>query len=120
MEVLEKDADVTQMPVTFTEEAIIEIKRLVIAENIAPDHGLRVGVKGGGCSGMTYVLGFDEKQESDQEYLVEDVRMFMNKSHELYLFGMQIHYEQGLNARGFVFQNPNAKKTCGCGSSFSA
>jgi len=120
MEVLENETGVDQLPVTFTIEAIKEIKRIAIAENISQSQGLRVGVKGGGCSGMTYVLGFDEKQEGDQEFLIEDVKVFMNKSHELYLFGMQIDYEQGLNTRGFVFQNPNAKKTCGCGTSFSA
>jgi len=120
MEVLEKETGVGQLPVTFTEEAVKEIKRIALTDNISQSQGLRVGVKGGGCSGMTYVLGFDEKQEGDQEFLIEDVRVLMNKSHELYLFGMQIDYEQGLNTRGFVFQNPNAKKTCGCGTSFSA
>ncbi len=120
METLENTVLTTSLPVSFTDEAINEIKRLTIADSIPAEQGLRVGVKGGGCSGMSYVLGFDDKKEGDEEYSIEDVRIFMNKMHELYLFGMQIHYEQGLNARGFVFQNPNAKKTCGCGSSFSA
>jgi iron-sulfur cluster assembly protein len=120
MELLEKQTELNVLPVAFTDEAIREVKRLIVADSIPQDHGLRVGVKGGGCSGMTYVLGFDARQEGDEEYQIEDVRVFMNKSHQLYLFGMQIHYENGLNSRGFVFQNPNAKKTCGCGTSFSA
>jgi iron-sulfur cluster assembly protein len=120
MEVFENEISVAQAPVSFTGEAINEIKRLEVAENVPQDFGLRVGVKGGGCSGMTYVLGFDGKQEGDEEFLIEGVRVLMNKSHELYVFGMTIDYEKGLNARGFVFKNPNAKTTCGCGSSFSA
>ncbi len=120
METLERPVMTDALPVTFTDEAIREIKRLSIQDSVPQDHALRVGVKGGGCSGMTYVLGFDERKEGDEEYLINAVRVYMNKSHKLYLFGMQVHYEQGLNSRGFVFQNPNAKKTCGCGTSFSA
>ena len=120
MDVLEKEANVTELPVTLTENAVKEIKRLELAENMSDDRALRVGVKGGGCSGMTYVLGFDAKVEGDEEYAIDGVRIIMNKSHQLYLYGMQIDFEHGLNSRGFVFQNPNAKKTCGCGTSFSA
>ena len=120
MEVLEKETNVAQSPVSFTQDAIDEINHLLEKENKSGDVALRVGVKGGGCSGMTYVLGFDSKQEGDEEYVVDGIRVFMNKSHELYLFGMTIDYQKGLNARGFVFQNPNAKTTCGCGTSFSA
>lgn len=107
-------------PVTLTASAVSEMKRLIVADQVPADQGLRVGVKGGGCSGMTYVLGFDKKEETDKEYMIEGIRVFMNPSHQLYLFGMQVDYEQGLNARGFVFENPNATKTCGCGTSFSA
>ena len=107
-------------PVSLTEGALKEVHRLLATENIPANHALRVGVKGGGCSGMTYVLGFDKKEEGDEEYTISGVKVYMNKSHELYLFGMEIDFQQGLNARGFIFQNPNATKTCGCGSSFSA
>ena len=79
---------------------------------------LRIGVKGGGCSGLSYVLGFDEKDENDNEYEHEGVPFVMNRSHELYLAGMEIDWENGLNNRGFTFSNPNASSTCGCGSSF--
>ena len=80
---------------------------------------LRIGVKGGGCSGMTYVLGFDAKGEGDDVYDFEGLTFIMNKSHELYLYGMQIDWQGGLNSRGFTFKNPNASSTCGCGTSFA-
>jgi iron-sulfur cluster assembly protein len=118
--VIEKEKLASSHPVSFTDEAVKEVNRLLIAEAVPEENALRVGVKGGGCSGMTYVLGFDSKQEGDEELMINGVKVFMNKSHQLYLFGMQIDFQKGLNARGFVFQNPNAKKTCGCGTSFSA
>lgn len=80
---------------------------------------LRVGVKGGGCSGLSYVLGFDDKTENDEQYEVGGVTYIMNKSHAIYLMGMKVDWHGGLNARGFTFTNPNASKTCGCGTSFA-
>lgn len=80
---------------------------------------LRVGIKGGGCSGLTYVLGFDQGTENDQEYEYEGVKFVMDKAHEMYLHGMEINWENGLNNRGFDFKNPNASSTCGCGTSFA-
>ncbi len=80
---------------------------------------LRVGVKGGGCSGMSYVMGFDAMAENDREFVVEGIRCVINKSHELYLAGMEIDWSDGLDNRGFTFSNPNASSTCGCGTSFS-
>lgn len=80
---------------------------------------LRIGVKGGGCSGMSYVLGFDEKKEGDEEFTLEDIPCVMTPSHAIYLLGMEIDWQDGLNARGFTFSNPNASKTCGCGTSFA-
>lgn len=109
----------TQIPVTFTEAAIVELKRLMTTENTSPENALRVGVKGGGCAGMTYVLAFDKPTEKDKHYSIEGIPVIMDKSHGLYLLGMQVDFEQGLNSRGFVFANPNAKNTCGCGTSFS-
>lgn len=117
---VEKESKATDAPVTLTPGAIAEMKRLRVADQVPAEYGLRIGVKGGGCSGMTYVLGFDKKEEGDEEFLIDDLRIFMQPTHQLYLFGMQIDYQDGLNARGFVFENPNATKTCGCGSSFSA
>lgn len=117
---IENKATVSNAPVTLTATAINELKRLLVAEQVPESNGLRVGVKGGGCSGMTYILGFDKKEDADEEFMIDGLRVFMNPSHQIYLFGMQVDYQDGLNARGFVFENPNATKTCGCGTSFSA
>ena len=106
-------------PVTLTEGAKKEIIKLISQQELGEDYGLRLGVEGGGCSGMSYVLGFDQKKEGDQEYLIDDIKVFMHKAHGLYLIGMQVDFQDGLNARGFTFSNPNASSTCGCGTSFS-
>ena len=106
-------------PVTFTTGAVKEMLKLKEQQELNDDFGLRVGVEGGGCSGMTYVLGFDQKKEGDNEYYIDGVKVFMHKAHGLYLAGMQIDFQDGLNARGFTFNNPNAASTCGCGTSFS-
>ncbi|MBL7765073.1 MAG: iron-sulfur cluster assembly accessory protein [Chitinophagaceae bacterium] len=109
---------ILQLPVTFTSGAIIELKRL-FSEGDRSKPFLRVGVKGGGCSGMTYVLEYDDQQEGDQIFEVEGIPVVMNKAHEMYLYGMTIAFEGGLNSRGFTFVNPNASSTCGCGTSFA-
>ena len=106
-------------PVSFTEGAIKEINRLRNAPDFDAAQLLRVGVKGGGCSGMSYVLGFDHKFDNDVEFEVNGVQCIMNRSHEMYLYGMEIDWQNGLNNRGFTFKNPNASKTCGCGTSFA-
>lgn len=107
-------------PISLTPGAIKELHKLKDQQEISDDFGLRVGVEGGGCSGMNYVLGFDQKKDGDNEYEIEGIRIFMNKAHGLYLAGMEIDFRSGLDARGFTFNNPNATSTCGCGSSFSA
>lgn len=106
-------------PITLTDGAKNEVKKLMSQQELGPDFGLRVGVEGGGCSGMNYVLGFDQKKDGDTEYDIDGIRVFMHKAHGLYLAGMEVDFQQGLNARGFVFNNPNAASTCGCGTSFS-
>ncbi len=106
-------------PIQFTINAVEEIKRLMNEEGFDKSQKLRVGVKGGGCSGMTYVLGFDLQLEDDEVYDYEGMEFIMNKSHGLYLAGMQVDWQDGLNSRGFTFTNPNASKTCGCGTSFA-
>jgi iron-sulfur cluster assembly protein len=106
-------------PVTFTEGAVKELKKLKDQQELGDDFGLRVGVEGGGCSGMNYILGFDQKKDGDQEYYIDGIKVYMHKAHGLYLVGMQINFQDGLNARGFTFNNPNAASTCGCGTSFS-
>ncbi|MGC4103905.1 HesB/IscA family protein [Ferruginibacter sp.] len=106
-------------PVTFTKTAIEEIKRLMSVEGFDKSQQLRIGVKGGGCSGMTYVLGFDAKTEKDEQFEIEGIPCLMERSHGIYLMGMEVDWQGGLNSRGFTFNNPNASKTCGCGTSFA-
>lgn len=105
-------------PVTFTEGALQELKKILLQKQ--ENQALRVGVKGGGCSGMTYVLAVDHIGENDDIYEIQGIQVVMNKAHELYVLGMEIDWQDGLNSRGFTFTNPNAKTTCGCGTSFSA
>jgi iron-sulfur cluster assembly protein len=110
----------TSSPVTLTLGAIQQLKRLRQEQSVPDHYGLRIGVKGGGCSGFSYQIGFDEQKEKDSVYEYEGIRIFMEKAHGLYLLGMEIDWLDGLNNRGFIFNNPNAKETCGCGTSFSA
>jgi iron-sulfur cluster assembly protein len=110
----------TISPVKLTEGAIRQLQRIREEQSIPADYALRVGVKGGGCSGFSYLLGFDEQKERDTVYEMDGIRILMDKAHALYLLGMEIDWLDGLNNRGFIFNNPNAKETCGCGTSFSA
>ncbi len=112
--------EVVVPPITLTQGARNELRRIRAEQHVPEEYGLRVGVKGGGCSGFSYVLGFDEAKEGDEVFYVDDIKVLMQKSHALYLLGMEIDWVDGLNNRGFSFQNPNAKETCGCGTSFSA
>ena len=84
------------------------------------DSFIRVGVKSGGCSGLSYDLSFDTKlQENDQEFEDNEVKVVIEKKSLLYLAGTILEYEGGLNGKGFSFTNPNASRTCGCGESFA-
>lgn len=105
--------------ITITSKAAKEVKQIQIENNIPESYGLRVGVKGGGCSGLTYTLGFDaEARESDTVINDNDIKLFVDGKSLFYLMGTQLDYTDGLNGKGFVFNNPNAKKSCGCGESF--
>ena len=106
-------------PVQFTIAASTEIVRLMNESDFNQEKKLRVGVKGGGCSGMTYVLEFDEIKANDDIFQTDSFSFIMDKSHAIYLIGMEVNWEGGLNARGFTFKNPNASSTCGCGTSFA-
>ena len=100
-------------------DLIAEVKKIKEQNSLSDDHGLRVGVKGGGCSGMSYTLGFDGKPREDDRILeAEGVRIFIDAKSMFYLMGMTLDFSDGLMGRGFTFNNPNATKTCGCGSSF--
>lgn len=103
----------------LTEGAIAEIKRLMAEDGFDQNQMLRVGVKGGGCSGMSYVLGFDIKEGDDEAFEVAGIPVIMKQAHGIYLVGITVDFEDGLNARGFTFNNPNASSTCGCGTSFA-
>jgi iron-sulfur cluster assembly protein len=107
-------------PLSLTEGAVKQLRQIVEEQKIPSQYGLRVGVKGGGCSGFTYVLGFDERKEGDDSFTVNGIQVFLQKSHAIYLLGMEIDFLDGLNNRGFSFNNPNATDTCGCGTSFAA
>lgn len=106
-------------PITLTGRAVTEIKRLMAEDGFDTTKALRIGVKGGGCSGMTYILGFDEKQVADEIFETDGLSYIMNPGHAIYLLGMEVDWQDGLNSRGFTFTNPNASKTCGCGTSFA-
>jgi len=110
----------TECPISISSAAIAEIKRLKHSTDIQEGQALRIGVKGGGCSGLSYLLAFDEIKSLDNIYNVDGAEIIMDKSHIMYVLGMQVDYGDGLNARGFTFTNPNAKETCGCGTSFSS
>jgi len=105
--------------IRITQKALNEVKKIKSQNSIPDDYGLRVGVKGGGCSGMSYTLGFDASEKDlDRVYETQGVRVFIDPKSLFYLMGVTLDYSDGLNGRGFTFNNPNATKTCGCGSSF--
>lgn len=114
------ETPVATAPIMLTEDAVKQLNLIREQENIAADYCLRVGVKGGGCSGFSYVLGFDLPQENDDTFEIDGIRVVMNKAHAIYLLGMEVGFLNGLDNRGFTFNNPNASSTCGCGTSFSA
>ncbi|WP_026236535.1 HesB/IscA family protein [Pontibacter roseus] len=107
-------------PIALTERALAEVRNIMQEKSVPAEYGLRVGVQGGGCSGMSYLLGFDKVKDSDEVYNLDGLNLIMDKKHAMYVLGMEVDFQDGLNARGFVFNNPQAKSTCGCGSSFSA
>src|SRR5688572_4562508 len=107
--------------IQVTEKAVQEIKRIQSTDPTANGSKLRVQVVGGGCSGMSYKLGFDNQPPgtSDKVFEKEGVEIVCDSKSFLYLSGTELDFTDGLNGTGFVFKNPNAKRTCGCGSSFS-
>lgn len=102
-----------------TENAAKQIRLLIARDNIQ-DHGLRVAVVGGGCSGLSYKLNFEkEAAEGDKVFEVHGVKVFLDSKSHLFVNGLTLDFSDGLNGSGFTFNNPNAKSSCGCGSSFS-
>ncbi len=111
------------MNITLTEKAAKEAKRIIKDQDLADDTMLRVGVEGGGCSGFQYSLGFDKDFDAkdDHKFTHHNIDVIVDKKSSLYLDDTIIDfYDDGLEKRGFTFNNPNAVKSCGCGSSFSA
>lgn len=105
--------------VTVTAKAATEIAKIKKDNNIPESHYLRLGIKGGGCSGMTYVLAFDEQpRENDVVYEQEGIFICIDPKSQFYLSGTVLDFSGGLNGKGFVFNNPQATRTCGCGNSF--
>jgi iron-sulfur cluster assembly protein len=110
------------MAVALTEKAAAEFRRAVETGKLGPETMLRVGVMGGGCSGFQYSLSMEQKanDETDSTFDCHGVKVVVDKKSALYLDGTTVDFYEGLDRRGFVFSNPNAVKTCGCGSSFQA
>ena len=105
----------------LTANAIKRVRVAMAKEGISPgEGGLRLGVKGGGCSGLSYSIGFDtHPRERDRIFAFDDIRVFIDPKSYVYLQGMTLDYEETLMRQGFNFINPNATRSCGCGSSFS-
>lgn len=112
------EAGIIDKLVEVTPSAQAEVKRLIAAENKA-DLGLRLGIKGGGCSGLSYILDFTEQQDGDTIINYEGFQVFLDRKSTIYLSGIRLDHQSGLTGRGFVFENPMASNTCGCGESFS-
>ena len=107
--------------ITISDEALQHLTELMIEEKINTDtHHLRVGVKGGGCSGLSYVMDFDDTIDPTDEVIdLEVLKVVIDRKSVLYLYGTELQYSSGLNGKGFQWANPNAGRTCGCGESFS-
>jgi iron-sulfur cluster insertion protein len=106
-------------PLNLTERAAEKVKEIRSAENIEESYGLRLRVVGGGCSGFSYDLYFDQSTPMDKQYTSHGVQLVVDQMSLQYLRGTEVDYIEGLQGAGFKFQNPNVKSTCGCGSSFS-
>jgi iron-sulfur cluster assembly protein len=101
------------IPVKISEEAIKEVKNIMDNKNIPKGYGLRIGVRGGGgCSaaGMNYILGFDKPKDTDKTFEVEGIPVYINKSHVMYVIGMEVKFHEGNEAKGFVFVNPETEE----------
>jgi iron-sulfur cluster assembly protein len=111
--------EVIQNEIEITEKAIKQVKRIKEENSVPDEHGLRIGVKGGGCSGLTYNMGFDGTiNENDTVIEKDGIKLIIDGKSLFYLTGTILDFSDGLNGKGFIFQNPNATKTCGCGESF--
>lgn len=115
----EVSGEVSDDPINLTERAAHQILKIKDKENLGDDLYLRVAVEGGGCSGLSYKLGFDIRTDEDNLYECKGIEVVVDPKHIIYLDGIEIDYPDGLDARGFTFENPNASEACGCGTSFA-
>src|SRR5882757_7345089 len=108
--------------IEITEKALAKVRSALAKEGISSEQGgVRLGVQGGGCSGLSYNVRFDtQPRERDRVFQYGDIRVFVDPKSFIYLHGMVLDYHETLMQQGFVFVNPNSKKSCGCGTSFSA
>ena len=107
------------IPVSLTDRAAKQIRKIRDNEDLDEGLYLRVAVEGGGCSGLSYKLGFDIRTDEDELFNSQGLDIVVDPKHLMYLDGIVIDYPDGLDARGFTFDNPNASESCGCGSSFA-
>jgi iron-sulfur cluster assembly protein len=108
--------------ITISEKALNHLFELMVSQGLTPDtHHLRVGVKGGGCSGLSYVMDFDDATDEFDEVVTVDggLKVVIDRKSVLYLYGTELDYSDGLNGRGFNWINPSASRSCGCGESFA-
>jgi iron-sulfur cluster assembly protein len=105
--------------INITEKALQQIKVISQTENIDGSKGLRLAVTGGGCSGLSYKIEFGAEKDRDNVLHFDGIKVFIDPKSVIYLKGIVLDFKDGLNGKGFVFENPNAKNTCGCGESFS-
>jgi iron-sulfur cluster assembly protein len=107
------------LSISVTDKAVKMLRTFAKKEGLDDEFGVKVGVKGGGCSGLLYTLSI-EKGASPDEKIVDNngIKVFIDKKSYIFLAGTELDFSDGLNGKGFVFQNPNATKTCGCGNSF--
>lgn len=108
---------VSEQLIEITDPAKSELLRL--SQGLKENHFIRIGVKGGGCSGLTYILDETSATEADELIAYGPLRIAVNKTQALYLKGVRLDFGTGLDNRGFIFENPNASSTCGCGTSFA-
>lgn len=115
---MSKESCVNQV-LEVTDKAVEQMRNIVASENKGSEFGIRVGVVGGGCSGLSYKIEFSQQKEKDNIVNFEGVKLLIDPKSSIYLKGTILDFQDGLNGKGFVFNNPNAKNSCGCGESFS-
>lgn len=108
-----------QSLITVTDKALDQIRTIMKEENPDGTKGLRLSVVGGGCSGLSYKIEFSDQKDKDNILQYSEVKVLVDPKSLIYLKGIVLDFKDGLNGKGFVFENPNAKNTCGCGESFS-